>query len=112
MRLGGKMLEPIRAVRVMGSLVLLQGIVFLSLWKILGWAIAVGIGRYSSFSGKMAKSFFSQDRALAQLLQTGTDYLPILLTLGIIISACGILMLAFPKQATQILIALRILKRS
>ncbi len=106
------MLEPIRTVRVIGSLVLLQGMVFLSLWKILGWAVAIGIGRYSSFSGKMAKSFFSQDKALVQLLQTGTSYLPILLALGITISVCGILMLAFPKQATQILIALRILKRS
>jgi len=78
----------------------------------MGWAIAIGTGRYSSFSGKMAKSFFSQDRALVQLLQTGTNYLPILLTLGIIISVCGILMLAFPKQTTQILIALRILKKT
>ena len=106
------MLEPIRTVRVIGSLVFLQGIVFISFWKILGWAIAIGTGRYSSFSGKMAKSFFSQDRALVQLLQTGTSYLPILLTLGIIVSVCGILMLAFPKQATQILIALRILKKT
>lgn len=96
----------------MGSLVLLQGIVFLSLWKILGWAVAIGIGRYSSFSGKMAKSFFSQDKALLQLLQTGMGYLPMLLALGITVSVCGILMLAFPKQATQVLIALRILKRS
>jgi hypothetical protein len=106
------MLEPIRTARVIGSLVFLQGIVFLSLWKILGWAVAVGIGRYSSFSGKMAKSFFSQDKALVQLLQTGTSYLPVLLALGITISVCGILMLAFPKQTTQILIALRILKHS
>jgi len=106
------MLEPIRTARVIGSLVLLQGVVFLSFWKLASWAFAIGIQRYSSFTGKMAKSFFSSDHSLLQLLQTGTNYLPILLTLGIIISVCGILMLAFPKQATQILIALRILKKT
>jgi hypothetical protein len=104
-------LEPIRTARVIGALVLLQGMVFLLFWKIFGWAIAVGIGRYSNFSGKMAKAFFSQDKALIQLLQTGSSYLPILLVLGSIVSVCGILMLAFPKQTVQILIALRVFKR-
>jgi hypothetical protein len=105
------MLEPIRTTRVIGVLVHLQGMVFLLFWKIFGWAITVGLGRYSNFSGKMAKAFFSQDRALLQLLQTGTNYLPLLLALGSIISVCGILMLAFPKQTMQILIAFRIFKR-
>jgi len=107
-----QMLDPTRTSRVIGTLVFIQGIVFLSFWKILGLAIAIGTQRYSSFSGKMAKSFFSQDRTLMQLLQTSSNFLPILLILGIIISICGILIIAFPKQATQILIALRILKRS
>ncbi|GBU24524.1 hypothetical protein R83H12_01157 [Fibrobacteria bacterium R8-3-H12] len=106
------MLDPIRTARIIGILVFLQGVVFLSFWKIMGWAIAVGTQRYSSFTGKMAKSFFSQDKALVQLLQTGTNYLPMLLALGIIASVCGILMLVFPKQAAQILVALRVLKRS
>jgi hypothetical protein len=96
---------------VIGVLVLLQGMAFLLFWKVFGLVIAVGIGRYSNFSGKMAKAFFSQDKTLMQLLQVGTNYLPILLALGSIISACGILMLAFPKQTVQILIALRVFKR-
>jgi hypothetical protein len=104
-------LEPIRTARVIGVLVLLQGMIFLLFWKIFGWAIAVGIERYSNLSGKMAKAFFSQDKTLMQLLQTGTNYLPILLVLGSIISACGILMLAFPKQTVRILITLRVFKR-
>jgi len=106
------MLDSTRTSRVIGTLILLQGIVFLSFWKILGWAITIATHRYSSFSGKMAKSFFSQDKALMHLLQTGSNYLSVLLILGIIVSICGILILAFPKQATQILLALRILKRS
>jgi hypothetical protein len=105
------MLEPIRTTRVIGILFLLQGWVFLLFWKILGLIITVGVGRYSNFTGKMAKAFFSQDKVLMQLLQTGANYLPILLALGLIVSACGILMLAFPKQTVQILIALRIFKR-
>jgi len=107
-----QMLDSIRTSRVIGILILVQGMVFLSFWKIIGWAITIGTQRYSSFSGKMAKSFFSQDRTLIQLLQTGSNYLSILLILGIIVSICGILTLAFPKQAVQILIALRILKQS
>jgi len=105
------MLEPKRTARVIGILVFLQGLVFLSFWKFIGWAIAIGIERYSSFSGKMAKAFFSQDQALLQMLQAGTSYLPIPLAIGITASVCGILILAFPKQAVQILVALRVLKR-
>jgi len=104
------MLDPIRTARVIGILVLLQGAVFLLFRKIMGWAIAVGMERYSSFTGKMAKSFFSEDRTLVQLLQTCSNYLPILLTLGCIASVCGILMIAFPKQAANFLIARRVLK--
>jgi len=106
------MLDPTRTARIIGILVFLQGAVFLLFWKIMEWAIAVGIERYSSFSGKMAKSFFAQDRTLMNMLQTGNNYLPILLTLGIFISICGILMIVFPKKTTQILIILRVLKRS
>ncbi|MCL1957159.1 MAG: hypothetical protein FWF63_07540 [Fibromonadales bacterium] len=106
------MLEPKRTARVIGILILLQGVVFLSFWKIASWALAIGIQRYSSFTGKMAKAFFSSDHSLLQLLLTGTSYLPIPLTLGITASVCGILIIAFPKQAVQILVALRVLKRS
>jgi len=106
------MLEPKRTARVIGILVLLQGVVFLSFWKLANWALAIGIQRYSSFTGKMAKAFFSQDKTLLQMLQTGTTYLQILFTIGITASVCGILMIAFPKLAVQILIALRVLKRS
>jgi len=90
----------------------LQGAVFLFFWKIMGWAVAAGIERYSSFTGKMAKSFFAEDRTLMNMLQAGSDYLPIFLTLGIVISVCGILMIVFPQKTTQILITLRVLKRS
>jgi len=106
------MLDPIRTSRIIGILVTFQGMVLLSFWKIMGWAIAIGTQRYSSFSGKMAKSFFSQDRTLMELLQIGSNFLPVLFILGAMVSICGILILAFPKQAIQILIALRILKRS
>jgi len=106
------MLDPIRTARVIGILVFLQGAVFLLFRKIMGWAISVGIERYSSFTGKMAKSLFSQDKALVQLLQTCSNYLPILLAVGIITAACGILMIAFPKQTVKILITLRVLKCS
>ena len=106
------MLEPKRTARVIGILVLLQGVVFLSFWKIAKWALAIGIERYSSFSGKMAKAFFSSDQTLLQMLLKGTSYLPILQAIGITASVCGILMLAFPKPAVQILVALRVLKRS
>jgi len=106
------MLEPKRTARVIGILVLLQGVVFLSFWKIASWALAIGIQRYSSFTGKMAKAFFSSDHSLLQLLLTGTNYLPIPLALGITASICGILIIAFPKLAVQVLVALRVLKRS
>jgi len=106
------MLEPKRTARVIGILVLLQGVVFLSFWKFTSWALAIGIQRYSSFTGKMAKYFFSSDHTLLQLMLTGTNYLPIPLALGITASVCGILIIAFPKLAVQILIALRVLKRS
>jgi len=76
------------------------------------WAINVGMERYSNFTGKIAKSFFAQDRTLIDLLQTSSNYLPLLLALGSVACVCGILMIAFPKQATSILIALRVLKRS
>jgi len=106
------MLDPTRTSRVIGTLILIQGAVFLTFWKILNLAVTIGTQRYSSFSGKVAKSFFSQDRTLIQLLQVGSNCLYIFLILGIIASICGILILTFPKQATQILLALKILKRS
>jgi len=106
------MLDPKRTARVIGILVFLQGAIFLLFWKIAGWALAIGIDRYSNFTGKMAKSFFSQDKTLVQLLHIGINYLPILFTLGITASVCGILMIAFPKLAAHILVALRVLKRS
>jgi hypothetical protein len=105
------MLEPIRTARVLGSLVLLQGAFVLLFWKVMDVAIATGMARYASFSGKMAKKFFSQDKALIKLLQTGEAFLAPLLALGIIISILGILMIAFPKQTVQILIALKILRK-
>jgi hypothetical protein len=60
----------------------------------------------------MAKAFFSSDHSLLELLLTGTNYLPIPLALGITASVCGILIIAFPKQAVQVLVALRVLKRA
>jgi len=106
------MLDPIRTARVIGILVFLQGAVFLLFQRIMAWAIAAGMERYSSFTGKMAKSFFAEDRTLINMLQTGANYLPIFLALGILISVCGILMIVFPQKTTQILISFRVLKRS
>jgi len=105
------MLEPIRTARVLGSLVLAQGAFFLLFWKTLAAAIATGMARYADFSGRMAKKFFSQDKALLKLLEAGETYLTPILILGLIVSFIGILMLAFPKQTVQILIALRILRK-
>lgn len=105
------MFEPVRTVRVLGGLVFVQGASILLFWKVLAKIVAVGAGRYANFSGKMAKAFFSQDRALAQLLQTGSSFLTPLFILGLLISLLGILMIAFPKQTAQILSALRILIR-
>jgi len=104
------MLDPIRTARVIGILVFLQGTIFLLFRKIMGWAIAIGMERYSSFTGKMAKSFFAQDKTLVNMLQTGANYLHILLALGCIASVLGILIIAFPKQAAKILVAFKILK--
>jgi hypothetical protein len=105
------MLEPVRTARVLGSLVLIQGAFFLLFWKIFSITISIGAARYASFSGKMAKAFFFQDKALIKLLQTGEAFLTPLLVLGIAISLLGILIIAFPKQTVQILVALRVLKR-
>jgi len=105
------MLDPIRTARVLGSLIVVQGVVLLAFWKILGTVIATATARYANFSGKMAKAFFSQDKALINLLQTGESYLIILLVLGLLISFLGIIMIALPKQTMQILLALRILSR-
>jgi len=106
------MLEPKRTARVIGILVLLQGAVFLSFWKLASWALAIGIQRYSSFTGKMAKAFFSSDHSLLELMLKGTSYLSILFAIGITASVCGILIIAFPKLAVQVLVALRVLKRA
>jgi hypothetical protein len=106
-----QMLEPIRAIRVIGSLVLSIGALLLLFWKIATFAIATGMSRYANFTGKMAKKFFSQDQALIGLLQTAESLTPWLLIAGISISCIGILVIAFPKQAVQIMCALRILRR-
>lgn len=104
------MLEPIRTIRVLAILVITQGAFVLLFWKVLATVIAVAEARYNNFTGKMAKTFFSQDRALTQLLQTGDAFLAPLFILGLLISVLGIFMIAFPKQSLQILIALKILK--
>jgi hypothetical protein len=105
------MLEPTRAVRVIGSLVFSIGALLLLFWKIATFAIATGMSRYANFSGKMARKFFSQDQALIGLLQSAETLTPWLLAVGILISCIGVLIIAFPKQAMQILCALHILRR-
>ncbi|MDR0517337.1 MAG: hypothetical protein LBH25_09885 [Fibromonadaceae bacterium] len=105
------MLEPIRTIRLIGSLVLFMGAVFLFFWKIAVLVISVGMSRYSNFSGKLAKKLFSQDQALIGLLQAGETFAPCLLFIGIFISCIGILIIAFPKQAMQIMCAFRVLRQ-
>jgi ABC-type phosphate/phosphonate transport system permease subunit len=105
------MLEPIRAIRVIGSLVLFIGAIFLLVWKIAAFAVSTGMSRYANFTGKLAKKFFSQDQSLVALLQTAETLIPWLLLAGILVSCIGILIIAFPKQAMQILCAMHILRR-
>ena len=104
------MLDPKRTARVLGSLIIAQGAVLIAFWKVLAMIVAAATARYSNFTGKMAKSFFAQDRALAELLKTGSSFLTPLLILGIIIIILGILMLAFPQRTVRILAFLRILR--
>jgi len=103
------MLEPIRTARVLGILIVMQGAALLAFWKILEIVIVTAATRYASFTGKLAKMLFSQDKALINFIQAGETYLMPLLILGLLISLLGILMIAFPKQTVQILVALRIL---
>jgi len=103
------MLEPARIARVLGGLIFAQGFVLIAFWKIFGIVIATASVRYSNFSGRMAKAFFSQDKALINLLQTCEAFLTPLFISGLLVSFLGIIMIAFPKQTVQILIAFRIL---
>ena len=84
------MLEPIRTIRILAILVITQGAFILLFWKVLAAIIAVAEARYNNFTGKMAKTFFSQDKALIQLLQTGDTFLTPLLILGLLMSVLGI----------------------
>jgi hypothetical protein len=104
------MLEPNRVARVLGCLIFAKGALLILFWKILEFIIATGLQRYGNASGKMAKFFFQQDKALADLLKFGSTYSSILLVLGIIISVIGVLFIAFPKQTVHILSAFRILR--
>jgi hypothetical protein len=104
------MLDPKRTSRVLGSLIVVQGAVLIAFWRILAMVVATATARYSNFSGKMAKSFFAQDRALAELLKTGSSFLTPLLIIGIIVIILGILMLVFPQRTVRILTFLRILR--
>jgi len=104
------MLDSNRTARVLGGLVVAQGIVLIVFWKVLAMVVATATARYANFTGRMAKSFFAQDRALAELLKTGNSFLTPLLILGIIITLLGILMILFPKKTVKVLIFLRILR--
>lgn len=103
-------LSPAPVARLLGSLLLLQGTTIVFFWKILDYALAVGLARYSSASGRLARAFFNTDRELAGLLQLGQQWLPLLLVLGIGAMLGGILSIAFPVQTAQILRAFRILR--
>jgi len=63
------MLDSNRTARVLGSLVATQGVVLIVFWKVLAMVVAAATARYANFTGRMAKSFFAQDRALAELLK-------------------------------------------
>ncbi|MDR1829914.1 MAG: hypothetical protein LBQ76_04000 [Candidatus Fibromonas sp.] len=104
------MLDSNRTARVLGSLVTAQGVVLVVFWRILAMIVATATARYANFTGRMAKNFFAQDRALAELLKTGKSFLTPLLILGIIITLLGVLMILFPKKTVKILIFLRILR--
>ena len=104
------MLDSNRTARVLGSLVTAQGVVLVVFWRILAMIVATATARYANFTGRMAKNFFAQDRALAELLKTGKSFLTPLLILGIIMTLLGILMILFPKKTVKILIFLRILR--
>jgi len=101
---------PLPFSQLLGLLVLLHGATIVFFWKVLDYAIATGMARYGSASGKLARTFFSDDRELVELLQFGQDTLPVLLFVGILIMVKGILAIAFPAQTEQILRAFRIVR--
>ena len=63
------MLDSNRTARVLGGLVATQGVVLIVFWKVLAMVVATATARYANFTGRMAKNFFAQDRALAELLK-------------------------------------------
>jgi len=105
-------LTPVPVARLLGGLLLLQGAVLVLFWKILDFALVVGMERYSSTTGRLAQSLFKSDRQLVELLQFGQDWVPCVLVLGIVAIVPGILTIAFPLQSVQLLHAVRLLRRA
>lgn len=103
-------LLPVPVSRLLGLLVIFQGAVLVFFWKVLDFALATGMERYASNTGRLARMFFSDDRHLVELLQFGQDWVPCLLYLGLAVMVPGILAIAFPLQTAQLLKAIRILR--
>lgn len=118
-------LKTSRSIRVMAILILLIGMIFMLFDRVLnallGLAndtVAMALARYSNSTGQIALSLFSEDKKLLQtvndlnaLLPLGATAVTILFVVAIVVMVVGVLIFAFPKQVSHLLIALRILKR-
>lgn len=103
-------LAPLPVARLVGTLLLVQGMVIAAFWKVLHYAVGVGLERYTGSTGRLARSLFRKDREIMELLNFAGDLLPILFVLALLVMLAGILVLAFPQQALQIMRAFRLIQ--
>ena len=117
-------LAPVRIARLIASLIALMGMFLLLIQRVLSAVmvmaadgVKMGLVRYNNFTGRFAAQNFAEDRQLLKLLKEVQNLLPtastalsILMVASILLLVVALAGLAFPRQFTHILVALKLLR--
>lgn len=116
---------PVRTIRLISTLIALFGMFVFAVERMLTKVcvmakdgVQMGLNRYSnSFTGRFAASNFSDDKNLLDVLRQAKEMLPaaenallVLFIISLVLFIVAAFGLAFPKQFSHVLIALKLLK--
>lgn len=114
----------VRTVRTLSAVIAFMGMVLLLIQRVLAAvlvmaqdALGLAFARYNNFTGRFAAQNFAEDKKLLALLKDVQGIVPmaetavtVLLVVSIVLLVVALIGLAFPKQFSHVLVALKLLK--
>jgi len=116
----------VRTARTISAVIALMGMLLLLIQRVLAAvlvmaneALGLAFARYSNFTGRFAAQNFAEDKKLLALLKEVRGIMPMadtavteLLVASIVLLVIAVLGLAFPRQFSHVLVAVKLLKWS